>query len=146
MRSPSPALASGPLALALLAICLPSLLAFNQSPSATFFNQALSLLGWGIWCAVLGNELLDRRARSAAASAGSVGAWAMAGGGLVLIACAVWSAQWGSLPWNLALSALGLLLAALLVFMIGWLAAAHGDGPRTFEAACDAFERWIGEG
>ena len=136
MRSPSPALASGPLALALLAICVPTLLAFNQSPSATFFNQALSLLGWGIWCAVLGNELLDRRARSSAASAGSVGAWAMAGGGLVLIACAVWSAQWGSLPWNLALSAVGLLLAALLVFGTGWLAAAYGNGPRIFEAAC----------
>jgi len=136
MRSPSPALASGPLALALLAICVPTLLAFNQSPSATFFNQALSLLGWGIWCAVLGNELLDRRARSAAASAGSVGAWAMAGSGLVLIACAVWSAQWGSLPWNLALSAVGLLLAALLVFGTGWLAAAYGNGTRTFEAAC----------
>jgi O-antigen ligase len=37
------------LSLACLAVGLPMLLAFNLPPSATYFNQASSLLGWGAW-------------------------------------------------------------------------------------------------
>ena len=33
--------------LASLAIALPTLIAFNLAPSATFFNQAAAFTGWG---------------------------------------------------------------------------------------------------
>lgn len=118
---------------AVLAITVPTLLAFNKPPSATFFNQALSLLGWGIWCTALGHGLLGRLARPWP----SRGVVTVALSAAVLIACAVWSAE-QSLPWNLAWQAIGMLLAALLVFATGWLVAAHGQGERAFEACCDA--------
>lgn len=36
------------------AIALPALVAYNLPPSATFFNQALALFGWGVWLFLLG--------------------------------------------------------------------------------------------
>ena len=35
------------------AIAVPALVAYNLPPSATFFNQALALLGWGAWLLVV---------------------------------------------------------------------------------------------
>ena len=44
-----PASLSGPVALgAVLAVALPSLIAYNVPPSATFFNQAAAFVGWGV--------------------------------------------------------------------------------------------------
>lgn len=119
---------------AILAVTIPTLLAFNEPPSATFFNQALSLLGWGVWCVVLGYGLTGRFKHEAL----SPGVWAMGASALAMIAGVVWSARWGSLPWNMAWSAIGMLLAALLVFGVGWLVAAYGQGEDAFANCCHA--------
>jgi len=41
------------MASACVAIALPTLLAFNLPPSATFLNQAVSVIGWGALLSVL---------------------------------------------------------------------------------------------
>ena len=51
---PMPSRAVAPwAALAVLAVALPTLIAFNVPPSATFFNQAAALIGWGGSCWLL---------------------------------------------------------------------------------------------
>lgn len=119
---------------AILAIAAPTLLAFNEPPSATFFNQALSLIGWGVWCVALGFGLTGKLSRQA----NSIGIWSLGAAGLAMIGGVVWSSQWGSLPWNMAWSAIGMLLAALLVFATAWLVAAHGKGEEAFANCCHA--------
>ena len=39
---------------ALLAIAAPTLIAAHDPPSVTFYNQALAVLGWGLWLAWMG--------------------------------------------------------------------------------------------
>ena len=39
--------------LAFLAVAAPTLLAANDPPSVTFYNQVLSVFGWGLWMAAL---------------------------------------------------------------------------------------------
>jgi O-antigen ligase len=55
MRQPSTPITIGLHALALAAAGLSTLLAYNVSPSTTFFNQALALAGWGalVWALAL---------------------------------------------------------------------------------------------
>lgn len=128
---PTPSLLATPLPLwpALLAVCVPTLLAFNEPPSATFFNQALSLLSWGVWCAVLAQRLPG----PPAAGCASPGVWAMGAAVAVLVVCAVASAQWGAQPWDLALGAVGLLLAAALVFGMGLWVAGQDQATAVFK-------------
>jgi hypothetical protein len=45
------------IATALVAVTLPTLIAFNVPPSATFFNQAAAFVGWGGFLLVLGTLL-----------------------------------------------------------------------------------------
>ena len=116
----SPAL---PLA-ALLAGCVPALVAFNLPPSATFFNQAAALALWGVFAALLGAPRLRPGLRSAAALLAALG---------LLAACVLASAAL-ALPGSLAASALGMLLAALL---LAWSGAALAPGARA--AALQAF-------
>jgi O-antigen ligase len=102
-------------AAAFAAVGLPTLLAYNLSPSPTFLNQALSLAGWGAFLVAAGGALRWRQ-----------------GPGPLLLALALLGAAvavswrvWG-LPCTLALSALGLLGAAALLAMAG--AATHDVG------------------
>ncbi|WP_298234211.1 O-antigen ligase family protein [uncultured Azohydromonas sp.] len=122
---PSPALSLA----ALLACCVPVLVAFNLPPSATFFNQAAALGLWGVFAALLGMP----RAR-----AGGRAAVALLGALALLVVSVLWSAV-VALPASLAASALGLLLGALVmawsgaalqgparavalqVFLLGWV-------------------------
>jgi hypothetical protein len=120
---------------AMLAGCLPSLLAFNVAPSPTFLNQALALLTWGLWAGAVARFV----------QLGPAGhRWALRSGALPLallalpFGAAVVSWLAGALPDTLALSAAGTLLAAaLLVLAGGWSGAAQPrEAERVFAAFC----------
>jgi O-antigen ligase len=108
---------------ALLAACVPTLLAFHQPPSATLLNQCLAVALWGMVVAVLAPRLVPTRESLAL----------LAALGLVGIAAAG-SWLWGWLPSSLALQALGLLAGAALMLLTGAAAARGGAGPRVFNA------------
>ena len=116
-----------PYVLAVLAAAAPSLLAFNPPPSPTFLNQAVALVGWGLFVAVAGGRGLR---------AGMASAW-MPLAALGLLAFGV-LLSWGpgALPAPLALSALGLLAASAVLLLSG--AAGRGDAARqaVFVAFC----------
>lgn len=108
------------LAAAAAAAAGPSLLAVNVAPSPTFLNQALALLLWGGFVALV--ALLapaSRPLRDTAADA-ALPLAALAG----LMVAVAWSWRPGALPAGLALSSLGVLLAAALLLLGG--AAARG--------------------
>lgn len=98
---------------ALLAICGPAWLAYNVSPSATFFNQALSLAGWG-WLLGLVMVISPRPGSAWLRNISPLGfaIFAMAVGVL-----ASWLLQ--RLPASLALSASGLMFGGLLAAAVG---------------------------
>jgi O-antigen ligase len=107
--------------LAWAAVAAPTLLAFNVSPSATFLNQALSLFFWGLmatalaWAAPLSRDSARVVGLSLAAPALVLGVMALG---------ALFSMVLGSLPISLSLSAIGLLVAALVVCAAGTRAGA----------------------
>ena len=113
--------------IAAAAAALPSLLAYNVSPSPTFLNQALALALWGAFVGV-----------SAPAAPGRGPGPLLAALALVGVAVA-WSWGPGGLPSTLALSALGLLLATAVVAAGGAGAAARKDAADLFAAFCWAW-------
>jgi O-antigen ligase len=109
------------LAVALAAASGPSLLAYNVSPSPTFLNQALALALWG-WFAAVAALCVDSRQSLLQAARAS----ALPLGALVLLLLSVlWSWGPGALPSGLALSAIGLLMASMLLLLGG--AAVRGS-------------------
>ena len=107
-------------ALALLAIAAPVLIAFNQPPSATFYNQAAALLGWGALLLVLALALPRERIAPQPGLAALLAALAL----LALAAAA--SPFFSGQPLSLARSAIALLLAAAFTAWVG--AAVHSAG------------------
>jgi O-antigen ligase len=103
---------------AVLAAAAPSLLAYNLSPSPTFLNQALALAAWGLFIALAGGRLRD-----------AAPAWPLLAALGAMAAGVLWSWGPGVLPSSLALSALGLLLAAAALAASGAAvrACAHGN-------------------
>lgn len=103
---------------ALLAIAAPTLIAAHDPPSVTFYNQALAVLGWGLWLAWMGRAPggLDTPATPRA----QAGHWALTGMLAVLAAAAFGSGVFGTLPTGLSLMGGGMSLAALLAFHSGW--------------------------
>lgn len=91
------------------AVALPTLLAFNQTPAATLYNQLLALAGWGaaLW-------LWARSTTGWPAGLKSPAALALA---LLLIAPMV-SVVWRQLPASVGLSATAILGAALAVLLV----------------------------
>ncbi|MBN8510167.1 MAG: O-antigen ligase C-terminal domain-containing protein [Burkholderiales bacterium] len=121
-------------ATAIAAAAGPSLLAYNVSPSSTFLNQALALALWGSFVALC--------LMAAPAPPGRVllrvAAWpALALGVLLLAVLLAWSP--GRLPSALALSAAGLLLAALVLLLAGAAARAGPPAEPLFVAFCAAW-------
>jgi O-antigen ligase len=117
-------------ALACFAIAFPTLIAFNVPPSATFFNQAAALVGWGAWLTWLMASIERQRWR-----AGSGIVALLAAFGLLLLASLA-APLWASLPWPLALSSAGMIIAAALAT---WSAATlqhAGSGWVTFRTFC----------
>jgi O-antigen ligase len=135
--SPSPApastldLAAWPWALA--AVCLPTLIAYNVSPSATFFNQAAAYLGWGVFCVWMAWRWLPRDTALGFAGCGP------AAFALLLMTASAFAAMFVSgLPGPLALSGIGLTLSAVLVLGLGATFTRSGFAQRAFHVFCAA--------
>ena len=108
-------------AVALLTAAAP-LLAYNQPPSSTLLNQCLALGLWGAFVLALAPGRL------------SLQGWPLQAALLALAAGVLWSWGPGSLPPSMALSALGLLGAAMLLAWAGTEAGRQRDAVSTFAA------------
>jgi hypothetical protein len=112
-------------AAAIAAAALPSLLAYNPSPSPTFLNQALAIAGWGLFAGVAGGRLHDARR-----------AWPLLLALAAVAAAALWSWRPGTLPASLALSAIGMLAATAVLVAGGAASAAAPSRDDVFAAFC----------
>ena len=135
-----------------MAIALPALLAYNLPPSATFFNQAIALFGWGLWLLVLATALVAKVGPgslpvTASASVtgprqtpvpASAGLWGLLAALALLLFAALASPLWTSQPWALSLSAAGLLAAAAFTAWVGAALQRAGLGAAAFRAFCIA--------
>jgi O-antigen ligase len=115
-------------ALATAAIALPTLIAFNESPSTTFYNQAAALAGWGAWLLWLGADM-----PVAAARVGRGLGLLLAALGLITLANLI-SPLWTHLPSSLALGCAAHLLAAGLAAWVAASLARAGRAEHAFEA------------
>ncbi len=105
-----------------IAAALPPLLAYNQTPAATLYNQLLALAGWGL--------ALVLWARATPGWRGGMRSPAAAALALLLVA-PMSSVVWRALPLSLGLSASALIGAALAVLLV-----AQGlSGPARIRAA-----------
>ncbi|RTL29546.1 MAG: polymerase [Burkholderiales bacterium] len=114
----------------LVAVLAPTLLASHEPPSVTFYNQALAVLGWGLFVAVLGGLPW-------APAAGRTGLAIKALSAVLLISAleAFGSAfVWGALPAGLAMMGGGMALAALLVLWAGWRSGCSSERELILEA------------
>ncbi|MDE2402876.1 MAG: O-antigen ligase C-terminal domain-containing protein [Burkholderiales bacterium] len=132
------------LALAVVAIVAPTLLAAHEPPSVTFYNQVLALFGWGLWAAALAGPVLngatalikpDRRTQAALLALTAV---LLLNAGLALI-----SPVTNGLPWGLAAMGGGMLLSASLLVLIGWRVGLTDQAERVFDTFCEALA-WAG--
>jgi len=115
----------------LVAVLSPTLLAFNLAPSSTFFNQAASLVGWGLVIVALpGRSDLFETIRR--------GLWLLLVPlGLLLVEAFV-SWRLDALPSSLALSAAGLTVAAAITAVAGARAGASACASDIFKGLCFA--------
>lgn len=119
--------------LSMVAVVLPTLLAFNLPPSPTLINQLLALALWGGFAAMLQPTGDPGRRASLWGSRPLLLA-------LVPLLLAVpWSWGWGSLPGGLALSAIGFVLGAGVIVVAGAAVQTRGDAVETFAGVCFGF-------
>ena len=119
----TPGLPVPAVALVLVMACTaPTLLAYNQPPSATLLNQCVAVALWGGVALVLAPSRWPKGP-----------GWLLAALGVVMAGVAL---SWGtgSLPMSLALQAAGLLAAAAVMVVTGAAAAQQGQGPATLAA------------
>jgi O-antigen ligase len=115
---------------AIAAMAVPTLVAYNLPPSATFFNQAAALIGWGAWLTLLASRLSAAGARPGNGLAALLAA-------LMLMALASLAAPlWAGAPWSLAWSSAGLLAAAALAALVGAQLSIQGQAFDAFRAFC----------
>ena len=119
-------------ALACSAVALPMLLAFNMPPSATYFNQAMALLGWGGWLLHLANTRSGKDP-----SWPREAQWVLTALALLCLA-ALLAPLWTALPWALSLSNAGLIAAAALGAALGTDTRRVGNESSVFHAFCVA--------
>lgn len=134
--SASPAL---PL-LALASVVLPTVLAYNEPPSATFYNQAVALVGWGALCVWLTLRLdQDAAAHASASAPGRRAPFSALIAALALVALASLAAPWWTgLPHSLSLSCVGSVAAAGVVVAVGWRTGLSRWREDAFSAFCAA--------
>jgi len=116
----------------LLAIVAPTLLAAHDSPSVTFYNQALGVLGWGLFVAVLGRQApLHAAPRHLARAMTAISVV------LLIYAFEAFGSAfiWGQLPGGLGLMGCGLSLAGCLTLQAGWRSSQSSGR----QGALDAF-------
>lgn len=92
-----------------LAAALPTLLAFNQTPAATLYNQLLALAGWGAALLLWARSTPGWRAGTKSPAAAALA--------LLLVAPMV-SVVWRHLPLSLGLSATAVIGAGLAVLLV----------------------------
>ncbi len=108
---------------------MPMLLAFNLPPSATFFNQAISLIGWAGWAFLL---FADLGASSKLRATGAAFAAA-----LVLLGAATLSSVLAAgLPSALGISNLAIIAIAAIAFVAGTVDQSSALRRVTFRAFC----------
>lgn len=117
-------------ALAVSAVAVPALLAYNLPPSSTFLNQAAALVCWSAFLTVLTASMRPGAQRW------SAGATALQAAFAVLLLAALAAPLWAGAPWSLALSAAGLIGAAALTAAAGASAQRAGYGALAFRALC----------
>jgi O-antigen ligase len=113
------------IAAALVAVVGPTVLAWNLPPSATFFNQALAFVAWGVALTVASAGLARRdvpSGRGAQAVLAAIG----------LCALASLAAPLRGAPWSLALSAAGTLAIAGVACAVGAAVARTGRATAVF--------------
>ena len=117
---------------ATVAVALPTLIAFNVAPSATFFNQAAAFVGWGGFLMVLA-ALVPRSAwPRSPASLALLGALTLTA--IDALAATIFSAM----PWSLSLSSAGMIIAAVLVVAVAASTQRAGLARPAFRAFCIA--------
>ena len=127
---PSSALRSGATAAPLWAAALlPALLAFNQPPSPTLFNQLAAVGCWGLVLVMLAG------AQAAGVAVGARRSAALQAALALVCASVLWSWGGGVLPSGLALSALGLLVMVMALALAGSVVPASGVLMSAFFAA-----------
>ncbi|MCY4744812.1 Wzy polymerase domain-containing protein [Pelomonas sp. UHG3] len=107
-----------------IAAALPPLLAFNQTPAATLYNQLLALAGWGLALLLCARALPNWRAGLT-----SPAALALA----LLVIAPLASVLWRGLPSSLGLGAAAILGAGLAVLLL-----AQGLAPAVRRTAAEA--------
>ena len=120
-------------ALATLALTLPTLLAHNVAPSATFFNQAAALIGWGSLGVAIGLPLRASSSWRRLPGAGLIALLAALAVSLVLSCAALWQVR---LPASFVASNAGMILATALVTLFAASAQGQGFGRQAFRALC----------
>jgi O-antigen ligase len=128
--------------LAVLALGVPSLLALNFPPSATFLNQASALLGWGLFLLIGASTLTvgpwsQSRELSKPWHA-ERGAWAVTAALVLSAAAALLTLAAGESTSALVLSSVGMIAAALLAVLVGLAIARSGQTEPAFNALCIA--------
>lgn len=113
---------AGGWALALLALAAPTLVAPHDPPSVTFYNQALAVLGWGLWLSWLGG-----RPAAAQHGPGRSALLALCGVLLTQAALALWAGAFSPVPLGLGLMGGGMALAAALAAWSGWRAGGSSE-------------------
>ncbi|KQV96289.1 PglL family O-oligosaccharyltransferase [Pelomonas sp. Root1237] len=108
-----------------LAAALPPLLAFNQTPAATLYNQLLALAGWGLVLVLWAPATPGWRA-----GLKSPAAMALA----LLLAAPMSSVVWRALPLSLGLGATAIIGAGLAVLLV-----AQGLSTQSRQLAAEAF-------
>ena len=108
---------AGGWALALMALVAPTLLAPHDPPSVTFYNQALAVLGWGLWLSWLGG-----RPSQQLRGPGRQAVLAVCAVLLIQAALALWAGAFSPVPIGLGLMGAGMALAAALAAWSGWRA------------------------
>lgn len=127
---PAPVWPATSFAAMLVAVVLPTLLAFSSPPSSTFYNQAAALMAWG------GALVVLAPAARWPARALRRELWLILGPLGVLALAVVWSMARLGLPMSLGLSAIGMLAAAALVTMAGAAMRDSAAAPKVFKAFC----------
>lgn len=104
--------------LAVVAIAIPTLIAFNMPPSSTLLNQAASFVGWGSFLVAL-----------TANSRGSRAGFSPLHTALLLCVLASAGSSWiDGLPWALGRSNIGMILAAIVASAAAYQAQRGGEG------------------
>jgi O-antigen ligase len=120
------------IAVVAVAVAIPSLLAFNLPPSATFLNQATSLMGWSVVALGLTATMqfsVDRPPNGLFAALIAL---------VLLLFAAIGSWHFADLPSGLTLSAVGVIASSMLILWVAAAAAQSGHGAAAFNAFCIA--------